>query len=158
MKTKGLYVLAIDKRGNLLYSKMFVVSLIIALIFSALPGITALAAPANSQSTAIQSGLEQEWKNKLHHLRYQGLYYDNVRLYPADFDDLSNLAQAQFYLEKYGVALRQAQTVVLNHTGFDINGRVINEVQAAQTARDLAMYLHVMRGLRDKIEEIPSRK
>ena len=158
MKTDGFYVLAIDRRGNLLYSKMFVVSLIIALICSALPGITALAAPANSQNAAVHSGLEQDWKNKLHHLRYQGLYYDSVRLYPADFDDLSNLAQAQFYLEKYGVALRQAQTVVLNHTGFDINGRVINEVQAAETVRDLAMYLHMMRGLRDKIEEVPSRK
>ena len=158
MKTNESYVLVIDKRGNLLYSKMFLISLIIALIASALPGITALAAPANSQNTAIQSGLEQEWKNKLHHLRYQGLYFDSVRLYPADFDDLSNLAHAQFYLEKYGVALRQAQTVVLNHTGFDINGRVINEVQAAETVRDLAMYLHMMRGLRDKIEERPSRK
>jgi hypothetical protein len=158
MKTNGLYGLAIDTRGNWLVSKMFVVSLIIALIGSALPGITALAAPANSQNTAIQSGLEQEWKNKLHHLRYQGLYYDSVRLYPADFDKLSNLAQAQFYLEKYGIALRQAQTVVLNHTGFDSNGRVTNEVQAAETVRDLAMYLHMMRGLRDKIEEIPSRK
>ena len=158
MKTNRLYALTIYKRGNLLYSKIFVVSLIIALIFSALPGITALAAPANSQNTAIHSGLEQEWKNKLHHLRYQGLYYDNIRLYPADFDDLSDLARAQFYLEKYGVALRQAQTVVFNHTGFDINGRVINEVQAAETVRDLAMYLHMMRGLRDKIEEVPTRK
>lgn len=153
-----MYVVAVSKHGNLLYSKLFVVSLIIAFIFAAFPGITVLAAPASNQNAVINGGLEQEWKNKLNHLRYQGLYYDNVRLYPADFDDLSNLALAQLYLEKYGVALRQAQTVVLNHTGFDINGRVINEVQAADTARDLAMYLHVMRGLRDKIEEVPSRK
>ena len=158
MKTSGLYATAIDRRGNLLYSKLFVVSLIIALIFSALPGTRVLAAPDNAQNTAIHSGLEQEWKNKLHHLRYQGLYFDTIRLYPADFDDLSGLAQAQLYLEKYGVALRQAQTVVFNHTGFDIEGRVINEVQAAETVRNLAMYLHMMRGLRDKIEEIPTRK
>ena len=158
MKTNGLYIAAVSKHGNLLYSKLFVVSLIIAFIFAAFPGITVSATSASNQNAVTNGGLEQEWKNKLNHLRYQGLYYDNVRLYPADFDDLSNLALAQLYLEKYGVALRQAQTVVLNHTGFDINGRVINEVQAADTARDLAMYLHVMRGLRDKIEEVPGRK
>jgi hypothetical protein len=158
MKHNGLYALAMDRRGNLLYSKMFVVSLIIALIVAAFPGVNVLAAPANTQNTAIPIGLEQEWKNKLNHLHYQGLYYDSVRLYPADFDDLSDLALAQYYLEKYGVALRQAQTVVLNHTGFDLKGRVINEVQAADTVRELAMYLHMMRGLRDKVEEVPSRK
>ena len=158
MKTNGLSVVAVSKHGNLLHSKLFVVSLMIAFIFAALPGITVLAAPASNQNTVINNGLEQEWKNKLNHLRYQGLYYDNVRLYPADFDDLSDLAQAQLYLEKYGIALRQAQTVVLNHTGFDIQGRVTNEVQAAETVRNLATYLYMMRGLRDKIEEIPARK
>lgn len=158
MKTNGLSVVAVSKHGNLLHSKLFVVSLMIAFIFAALPGITVLAAPASNQNTVINNGLEQEWKNKLNHLRYQGLYYDNVRLYPADFDDLSDLAQAQLYLEKYGIALRQAQTVVLNHTGFDIQGRVTNEVQAAETVRNLATHLYMMRGLRDKIEEIPARK
>ena len=156
MKTNGLFAIAVDRRGNLLYSKMFVAALILALIVAAFPGTSVLA--ASNQNTVINAGLEDEWKNKLQHLRYQGLYYDTIRLYPADFDDLSDLARAQFYLEKYGVALRQAQTVVLNHTGFDINGRVTNEVQAAETVRNLAMYLHMMRGLRDKIEEVPTRK
>jgi len=156
MKTNGLYATAINRHGNLLSSKLFVVSLIFALVFAAFPGTRVLA--ANNQNTIITVGLEGQWKNKLNHLRYQGLYYDNVRLYPADFDDLSDLAQAQLYLEKYGVALRQAQTVVVSHTGFDIEGRVINELQAEETVRNLAMYLHIMRGLRDKIEEIPARK
>ena len=157
MKNNRLYALAIDdKRGNPLYSRVFVVSLILALLLAAFPGTRVLA--AGNQNTVINVGLEEEWNNKLHHLRFQGLFYDNVRLYPADFDKLSDLAQAQLYLEKYGIALRQAQTVVLNHSGFDIEGRVINEVQAAETVRNLAMYLHMMRGLRDKIEEIPARK
>ena len=94
MKTKGLYALAIDRRGNLFYSKMFVVSLIIAIIVAAFPGVSVLA--ANNQNTVTNAGLEDEWRNKLHHLRYQGLYYDNIRLYPAGFDDLSDLARAQF--------------------------------------------------------------
>ena len=156
MKTNGLYAFAMERHGNLFQSKIFVFALIIALVVAAFPGINALA--AGNQTTITNAGLEDEWKSKLNHLRYQGLYFDTIRLYPADFDDLSDLAQAQFYLEKYGIALRQAQTVVLNHTGFDINGRVTNQVQAAETVRNLAMYLHMMRGLRDKIEEVPSRK
>ena len=159
MKTNRLYVLALDQQpGKFLYSKLFMVSLIIALIFAALPAASVFAAPASGQNAAINSGLEQEWKNKLNHLRYQGLYYENIRLYPADYEDLSDLARAHYYLEKYGVALRGAQTVVLNHTGFDLEGRVINEVQAAESARQLAEYLHMMRGLRDKIEEVPNKR
>jgi len=157
MKNYSLYALAIDdERGNPFYSRVFVLSLIIALLVAAFPGTRVFA--AGSQNTVISTGLEGEWKNKLDHLHYQGLYYDNIRLYPANFDDISDLARAQFYLEKYGVALRQAQTVVLNHTGFDLNGRVINEVQAAETVQELAMYLHMMRGLRDKVEEVPSKR
>jgi hypothetical protein len=157
MKNNGLYALALDDRpGKILYSKLFLVSVIIALIFAAFPGTSVFA--ASNQNTAINAGLEDEWKNKLHHLRFQGLYYDNVRLYPADFDSLSDLARAQLYLDKYGVALRQAQTVVFNHAGFDIEGRVTNERQAVETVRQLAMYLHMMRGLRDKIDEIPSKR
>ena len=132
------------------------IALILALVLAAFPATNVLT--ANNQNTVVNAGLEDEWKNKLHHLRYQGLYYDNIRLYPADFDDLSNLARAQFYLEKYGIALRGAQTIVLNHTGFDSRGRVTNQVQAAESVRQLAEYLHTLRGLRDKINEVPSRK
>ena len=57
--------------------------------------------------------------------------------------------------EKYGVALRAANTIVQNHAGFDIEGNVKHEVQAARSVRDLAMYLQIMRGLREKIDEIP---
>lgn len=157
MKKIGLYALAIDDQpGKSLYSKLFLVSVILALIFAAFPVSRVFAAPASNQNTAV--GLEDEWKNKLHHLRFQGLYYDTVRLYPADFEKLSDLDQANLYLDKYGLALRQAQTVVFNHTGFDIEGRVTNEKQASESVHQLAMYLHLMRGLRDKIEEIPSKR
>jgi hypothetical protein len=151
MKTKVYALTALNQGRVPLYSKMFFVSLILALLLAFLPVANALAAPASVIET---DDLAKEWKNKLSTLRYQGLYYDTVRLLPADFDDRDDLALAHMYLEKYGFALRQANTIVFNHSGFDINGRVLNEKQAVESIEDLSMYIHWMRGLRGKIEAI----
>lgn len=151
MKTKAYALTALNQGGAPLYSKMFFVSLILALLLALLPVANALAAPASVIET---DDLAKEWKNKLNTLRYQGSYYDTVRLLPADFDNRDDLALAHMYLEKYGFALRQANTIVFNHSGFDINGRVLNEKQAVESIEDLSMYIHWMRGLRGKIEAI----
>lgn len=156
MKTIGVYALtASDQRGSLFYSKLLIATLIIALLFASLPATRALAAPASDRDITENINIEQGWQDKLSHLRWAGFYYDHVQFYPADFERPSDLARVQEYLEKYGVALRAANTILLNHAGFDIEGNVINEVQAAQSVRDLAMYLQVMRGLREKIDEVP---
>jgi hypothetical protein len=155
MKTYGLYALAVDdKRGVSLYSKMIFISVIIALMFAAIPAASVFAAPASSQGSTDTDMLELEWKNKLRNLRALGFFYDRVRLVSADFEDPDDLARAQYYLDKYGFALRQANTVVFNHTGFDINGNVTNEIQAVDTLHELGMYLHMMRGFRAKMDEI----
>ena len=158
MRTNGLYTLTAENRGSR-YPKMVLISLVITLLFASLPAASVFAASASDQGpTIIKKDLELAWKNKLRQLSAQRLYYDNVRFNAADFDSPSDLARVHGYLEKYGVALRQANTIVFNHTGFDIAGRVTNEIQADKTVRDLAMYLHIMRGLRDKIEEVPGGK
>jgi hypothetical protein len=151
MKTKVYALTAHDQGGAPLYSKTFFASLILVLLIAFLPLANALAAPASVIET---DDLAKEWKNKLHTLRYQGFYYDTVRLLPADFDNRDDLALAHMYLEKYGFALKQANTIVFNHTGFDINGRVLNEKQAVESIEDLSMYIHMMRGLRGKVEAI----
>jgi hypothetical protein len=159
MKTNGLFIFAADSRHwRSLYPKMVFVSLILALLFASLPVGSVLAAPASDEQPWENIDLEKEWNNKLRHLRTQGFYYDHVRLYPADFESRADLALAQMYLDKYGFALRQANTVVFNHYGFDFEGNVTNERQAYETIHDLAMYLQMMRGLRDKIAAIPDGK
>ena len=159
MKTKGMRALtASDPYGGLFYSKIFVLSLVLALIFASFPVARVLAAPASDQGTTENINLEQGWKNKLSHLRAAGFYYDHIQFYPADFERPSDLSRVHGYLEKYGFALKQANTILFNHAGFDIEGNVTNEVQAAQSVRDLAMYLQMMRGFRDKIGEIPTGK
>lgn len=155
MKTNRVYALTLrSQRGGLFTSKLFVVALVLALLFASLPAASVLAAPASSQGASENMNLEQGWKAKQNHLRWAGYYYDHVRFYPADFERPADLARVQWYLEKYGIALRGANTILQNHAGFDIKGNVINEVQADQSIRDLAMYLQLMRGIRDKIEEI----
>jgi hypothetical protein len=151
MKTKVYALTARDQGGVSLYSKMFFVSLILALLFASLPLASVFAAP---DSVVETDDLAREWKNKLRTLRTQGFYYDTIRLLPADFKKTEDLARAHMYLEKYGFALRQANTIVFNHTGFDINGRVLNEKQAVESLEDLSMYIHMMRGLRGKIGDI----
>ena len=155
MKTNKVYALTLRTRhGGLLNSKLFVITLLLALVFVSLPAARVLAAPASSQGSMENMSLEQVWKAKQSHLRWAGYYYDHVRFYPADFERPADLARVQWYLEKYGIALRAANTILQNHTGFDIKGNVINEVQADQSIRDLAMYLQIMRGIQDKIVEV----
>jgi len=162
MKTNQAYTLTASvQHGGLFHSKLFVVALIIALLFASLPAASAFAAPASDGGTtedifSTENINEEEgWQDKLSHLRWAGFYYDSVRFYPADFESPSDLARVHELLGKYGVALRAANTIVLNHAGFDFEGNVTNERLAAKSVRDLAMYLQIMRGLREKIGEIP---
>jgi len=127
-------------------------SILIALLLSSFSATSVFAARPDASSTA--EALEQRWSRQLDQLRVQGHFYDTVRLYPADFEDLSDLERAYFFLGEFGVALRAAQTVVVTRPGFDINGKVTNELQAAQTVRSLASYLQIMRAMRNKLAEI----
>ena len=156
MKKIHSYALtASDHHGGLFGSKLFVISLILALMAAFLPAASALAAPAADRDITENIELEQGWQDKLSNLRWAGYYYEHVQFYPADFDKPSDLARIHELLEKYGVALKAANTIVQTHAGFDIEGNVKHEVQAARSVRDLAMYLQIMRGLREKIDEIP---
>jgi hypothetical protein len=124
-------------------------SVLIALLVSAF-SVTSVSA---SRTVPVDE-LESTWDRQLDRLFVHGLFYDSVRLYPADFEDLSDLEQAHFYLEKFGVALRGAQTLIVTHPGFDFNGAVTNQLQATQTVRAMANYLWIMRGMRNKLAEI----
>ena len=151
MKTNGLYVLtADDKRGVPLYSKMFLVSIILALIVASLPASRVFAAPPSVIET---DDLAQEWENKVRNLSVQGRFYDQVQLIPADFDSPEDLARARDLLNRFGIALRQANTIVVARAGFDQRGRVTNERLAIESLNDLAENLRIMRAIRMKFAE-----
>lgn len=154
MKTKGFYALAIEhQHGGLFYSKLFVAALILALLLASFPAASVFAAPAGDEAPWENIDLEQEWKNKLQQLAVEGLYFNQVRFIPADFENASDLARAWDLLHKHGFALQQANTVVFNHSGFDIEGNVLNGRLAYDSVHELAIYIHTMRGLRMKIAE-----
>ena len=145
MRTNLLY-----RSGSLIY-KMLLSSLGIALIFASLPVHGALAAPAASTSN---NNFEQEWSDKLQKVDNNSIFYQRVRVYPANFDDPANLAQAHEFLNQYGVALRAAQRIITNHIGFDTKGRVTNDIQADQSLKNLSENLRIMRVLKSNLDAL----
>lgn len=156
MKTKHFYALAVrQQQRGLFHSRLFVVALILALLAASFPAASVFAAPPQDRDITESLDLEPDWQDKLNQLRWAGFYYDHVQFYPADFEKPADLARVHELLEKYGIALRAANRIAVDHAGFDFEGNLKHEVQAARSIRDLAMYLQIMRGLREKIGEIP---
>ena len=155
MKTNKVYAIAMrQQRGGLFNSKLFVAALILALLVALFPAASVLAAPATNDRRPWEGlDLASEWKNKLHQLTVEGLFYNQVRFYPTDFEDSADLARAWDLLHKHGFALKLANTVVFNHSGFDIEGNVTNPRLAYDSIHELAEHIHTMRGLRLKIAE-----
>ena len=150
MQTKWSYnSILSDRARDSLFRKMFVMSIIVALMVAFLPASSVFAA----SDFANGGTLEEEWSNKLSMVRAENLFYAQVKLFPADFEDADDMARPYELLHKYGSALKQANEIILEHAGFDKTGDVIDEEQAVESAQDLAMYLHIMRGLRTKLEE-----
>ena len=156
MKTKHSYALATTASfgdWGSFYRKMLMVALILAVLLASLPVANVLAAGGNEERPWENADLDKEWRDKLRLLQAEGLFYNQTVFYPADFEDCDELSRAWDLLHKHGFALKQANTVVFNHTGFDFAGNVTNEKQAYYSVKDLATYLHMMRGLRMKIYE-----
>ena len=149
MKTKVLSIsMKTEGVGRSVAQKLLLASLVIALVLSMLPVQGVLAAAGSNADRA------REWEAKLDKVRLNGIFYERVRVYPADFDNLSDLAVAHDLLAQYGTALRGAQTVILNHTGFDERGRVLNEKQADQSLKDLAAHIQEMRSLLKRLDAL----
>jgi hypothetical protein len=140
--------------GGSFFQKLFVAALIIALLFSSLPTHAALAAPANDGKNFNTNEMQKEWDNKLEKVDNNSDFYLRVRVYPADFEDLNELAVAHDLLNNYGSALRSAQRIVFNHPGFDLNGKVTNENIADQSLKELSEYLRQMRALKSKLDQL----
>jgi hypothetical protein len=156
MKTNQLSsVLVLNGAGSSFFQKMFVAALIIALLFASLPARAALAAPASDGMNTNE--MQQEWKSKIQKVDYNSVFYQRVRVYPADFEDQNELAVANDILNNYGVALRAAQRIVFNHSGFDLKGKVANEELANQSLKDLSENLRLMRVYKEKLDHLEGR-
>ena len=153
MKTQ-VYVLAADQHRSAILARLILAAIILALLASFLPAANVFAAPSIRQDITEDNNLKEEWSNKVNQMWGHNRFYATVRLNSQDFKNSSDLALAQYYLDKYKAAWKQANAVVVNHAGFDLNGQVIDLQLADQSVRDLAMDLHMMRGLREKLDEV----
>jgi hypothetical protein len=153
MKTNRLYAAAVRPAGESLSQKLLMAFLILALMLATLPIAGVLAAPESKRRPENYGNLERDWKNKLEQVREEGLFYTQVRFLPSDFEDLSELAQAWNLVHQHGAALRQANTIVFNHDGFDFEGNVLHEQRAYESVQELGEALRLMRVARQKIAE-----
>ena len=150
MKTNGFHASTLgDKGGNSLYRRIVTVSIIMTMLLAALPVASVLAAPARGQGTS-QNKTEAEWANKRSQLAAEVWFFNNFQTKPGQSGFNGNQGQ---YLDKWRAALAAAQALVVNHDGFDSNGRMTNENRANQAVQQLAQYLSLIRGLKDKIGE-----
>lgn len=155
MKTNLLSnVMVRNGMENSFIQKMFTAALIIALLLALLPARAALAAPAGPGKNFNTNEMQQEWDNKLEKVENNSIFYQRVRVYPANFEDLDELAVANGLLNEYGVALRAAQRLVISHAGFDQKGKVTNANLADQTLKDLSENLRLMRVYKEKLDHL----
>ena len=147
-------ILVRNGAGDSLLQKLFVATLVIALLLASLPARAALAAPASDGTSVNTKEMQREWDNKVQKVEDNSMFYQRVRVYPADFEDQDELALAHEYLNNYGVALRAAQRIVFNHAGFDQKGKVSNENLADQSLKDLGENLRLMRVYREKLGQL----
>jgi hypothetical protein len=142
------HILVREWAASSLVYKLLVASVVLSLLFASLPVHPALAAPSGTNNYA------QEWSDKLTKLRNNGIFYERVRVYPADFEDPDELALAHQYLNEYGVALRAAQRVAINHSGFNQKGKVVNDELANQSLKDLHENLRLMSVAKEKLNRL----
>jgi hypothetical protein len=133
---------------------MFTAALLIALLLALLPARAALAAPAGDGKNFNTSEMQREWDDKLEKVENNSIFYQRVRVYPANFEDLDELAAAHGLLNEYGAALRNAQRIVISHAGFDQKGKVTNANLADQSLKDLSENLRLMRVYKEKLDHM----
>src|SRR5512141_374568 len=95
-----------------LLQRIFVAFFVVAVMLSLLPAPTVFAASGDGKDAAAIDALETVWSLKLRNVRAESYFYDHVRLYPADFKNLDDLARSYDLLHRYGSALRGAETVI----------------------------------------------
>jgi hypothetical protein len=120
----------------------------------------------------VSSSLQKDWGTQFRDLQAALRWYNKFRTQPGNLGNLARRDKTQQYLDQYAFALRQAYTIILrgtnaqgqnNSTNSQSNssgqGNSSGQANGASgqfnsnltPQQQLAMYLHMMRGLRDKL-------
>jgi hypothetical protein len=132
-------------------SKIAVFSSVLAVVLATVSATSVFAASATFPRRAIHhlAGIQG---NQYRQLQADRIFYDRVKSRAAEISNSSTPAEIQQYLNQYAFALSQAEAIV-RHTSSssvsNVNARNKNSENTLQG--QLAMYLHMMRGLRAKL-------
>lgn len=146
-------LLSSDRTGGSLLQKIFILSVIVAIMIALLPVGGVLAAPARDGGPSENGDFESEWAQKVKNVHFQNVFYNRIQILPADFKEKDELTQAYDLVHRYAFALKGANEVIAKHEGFDEKGNTINVFKAEDSVRALGEYLHTIRAIREKLEE-----
>lgn len=136
---------------TLLISKSAMAATALALALAVFSTTSVFAAPANVSSTRIDSA--QVWGVQFREMQTDRTIFNKLKLRPGEIKNSSKPAQIQQYLDQYAFALKQAEAIILQGSPSSVsNVKVNNHYERSLTAQqELAMYLHMMRGLQEKL-------
>ena len=138
---------------KLVRSKIVVISTVLAAVLATTSATSAFAASATAPGFTDHA-LTKIWGNQIRELQGDRTFYDNVRMHREGISSSATPAEFQQYLNRYASALAQAESIVRqdssslaasekNNNSQNVKGRTYQQ--------DLAVYLHMLRGLRQKL-------
>lgn len=149
METNGFRSFTAGNQGEKsLYRKMLFVLLIVTMMLASFPVVRVFAAPPHDPPIPEESELEQLWADERSQLATEMTFFVNFRPIPGRSVNPANQGR---HLDMYRAAIYAAQTLVVNQTGFDDEGHVINQKLAYEAVQELADYLDRIRGLKEKL-------
>ena len=133
-------------------SKMFVFSSVLAVVLATASATSVFAASATTPSFSTHN-IAVAWGSQFRELQADRTIYDRIKLHPVEIKNAAKPAEVQQYLSQYVFALKQAEAIVLHGSpSTTANVKINNRFEKSLTAQqELAMYLHMMRGIREKL-------
>ena len=133
-------------------SKMFVFSTVLAVVLATASATSVFAASATAPNLANHN-LAIVWGNQFRELQADRTFYNDFKSHREEINSSSSPAEIQQYLNQFAFALGQAEAIVLHGSPSSTSTvKINNRFERSRTAQqDLATFLHMMRGLREKL-------
>ena len=133
-------------------SKIAIFSTVLAVVL-ATTSVTSVFAASATAPNLTNHNMAVVWGNQFRELQADRAIYNNFKSHAAEIRNSSKPAESQQYLAQYAFALGQAEAIVLHGSPSSTSTvKVNNRYERSLTAQqELAMYLHMIRGLREKL-------
>jgi hypothetical protein len=133
-------------------SKIVVFSTVLAVVLATMSATSVFAASATAPNLTNHN-LAAIWGSQFRELQADRAIYNNFKSHREEINSSSTPPEIQQYLNQYAFALGQAEAIVLHGGPSSTSSiKVNNRYEKGRTAQqELAIYLHMMRGLREKL-------